>query len=129
MSDSTNTMQQISKSVEKYTKNAIITTLQEVSKDYNLPMKDLYDKYVEPFQHAQDRRCIMVMKKTNRRCSHSVVMGTNYCKRHSHLSLPPSDLSSLPERSCPFKHNHPPYMKNVAGCPKCEFDSHYQEPV
>ena len=114
-------MEAIVRSVEKYKRNALIELIQDISQDYELDSGSLYERYIK----AEYRRCIARKRSGNVRCSLEAIPGTNFCKRHQVLAPPVNEARvelECEERTCAFKHDHPPYEKNVPGCKKCEHD-------
>lgn len=116
-------MEKVLRIVETYKQNSIKDVLQDISRDYDIDIDVLIQRYAIGEQKAPVR-CIATNKKTYRRCMYTVIPGSNFCKRHQFLSLPVNEkaYAMTEERECPYRHNHPPFQENVSGCKKCEFD-------
>lgn len=115
-------MEKVLRIVESYKQNSIKDVLQDISRDYDIDIDILIQRYCA--EQKAPVRCIATNKKSFRRCMYTVVPGSNFCKRHQFLSLPTNEhaASLVEERECPYRHNHPPFQENVAGCKKCEYD-------
>lgn len=116
-------MEKILRVIETYKQSSIKDVLQEISRDFDIDIEVLHQRYVASEQKPPVR-CIATNKKSFRRCMYTVVPGTNFCKRHQCLSLPMNTTAMAleEERECIYRHNHPPFEINVEGCKKCEFD-------
>lgn len=121
-------MEKVLRIVETYKQNSIKDVLQDISRDFDIDIDVLLQRYTNA-ETKVPVRCIATNKKTFRRCMYTVVSGTNFCKRHQCLSLPVNEQASSmsEERECPYRHNHPPFQENVPGCKKCEYDKKNSE--
>lgn len=111
-------MERIFRDIESYKRTAMIELVNRIAIDYQLDVQEMTERYLNE-ETCKPARCGARIKG-GKRCSQNTYLGSNYCKRHFHLSRGTVHSQRYDERPSVFIHNHPPYMKDVPGCPRCE---------